>query len=244
MKHKNLSLALAAALLALPMLASAQDEMGADADQEESSIYSWNAAVTSDYVFRGVSQTDEEPALQLGADLNFDSGFYVGAWLSNVDFGAGSPDVEIDTYLGWTTDFAEDWNFDIQVNRYNYIGEDDSFGDGDYNELITTVSWAETLSFTWGFTNDVYALGERGQYFGLGGSFDVGADIGLDLGVGMSTFDNSTGYDNYRDWSISLNRDFGPVNAALGYYDTDGEGNTNFGDTADGRVVLTFSIGG
>lgn len=244
MNHKKLSLALAAALLALPMLASAQDEMAEEAADEESSILSWNAALTSDYVFRGVSQTDEEPALQLGADLNFESGFYAGAWVSNVDFGAGGPDIEIDTYLGWNADISDDWNFDIQVNRYNYIGEDDGYGAIDYNELITTVTWAETISLTYGFTNDVYALGERGQYFGLGGSWDVGHDIGLDVGVGMSTFDDATGFDNYRDWSISLNRDFGPVNASLGYYDTDGEGNFNFGEAADGRIVLTFSIGG
>jgi uncharacterized protein (TIGR02001 family) len=243
MNHKTLSLALAAALLALPMLASAQDEAVPEALEEES-IFSWNAALTSDYVFRGVSQTDEEPALQLGADLNFDSGFYVGAWASNVDFGDGSPDIEIDTYVGWNTDLSSTWNLDVQLNRYNYIGEDDDFGDGDYNELITTVSWDETISFTYGYTNDVYALDETGQYFGVAGSWDMGNGVGIDLSVGKSTFDSATGIEDYMDWSVGLNRDFGPVNAAIGYYDTDSEGDFNFGDAADDRIVLTFSIGG
>ena len=244
MTHKKLSLALVAALLAAPMLASAQDEAAEPAAEEESSIYSWNAALTSDYVFRGVSQTDEEPALQLGADLNFDSGFYVGVWGSNVDFGDGSPDIEIDTYIGWNADLSSSWNFDIQLNRYNYIGEDDDFGDGDYNELITSFTWDETISLTYGYTNDVYALGETGQYFGASGSWDMGNGVGLDLSVGKSTFDRSTGIEDYKDWSVGINRDFGFVNVALGYYDTDSEGDFNFGDAADDRIVLTFSIGG
>ena len=223
MNHKKLSLALAAALIALPMLASAQDEMGEDAApaEDESSIYSWNAALTSDYVFRGVSQTDEEPALQLGADLNFDSGFYVGVWGSNVDFGTGGPDLEIDTYVGWNTDFSDSWNFDVQLVRYNYIGEENDFGNSDYNELITSLSWDETLTFS-----------------------DMGNGVGFDVSLGKSMFGSSTGLEDYMDWSVGFNRDFGPVNAAIGYYDTDSEGDFNFGGAAEERFVLTFSIGG
>lgn len=246
MNHKKLSLALAAALIALPMLASAQDEMGEEAApaEEESSIYSWNAALTSDYVFRGVSQTDEEPALQLGADLNFDSGFYVGVWGSNVDFGDGGPDLEIDTYVGWNTDLSDRWNFDVQLVRYNYIGEENDFGSSDYNELITSLAWDETLTFSYGYTNDVYALGAKGHYFGAAGSWDMGNGVGLDVSLGKSIFGNSTGLEDYMDWSVGINRDFGPVNAAIGYYDTDSDGDFNFGDAADDRIVLTFSIGG
>lgn len=240
MIHKKLTLALAAALLAMPMLASAQDE----AADDDSSLLSWNAALTSDYVFRGVSQTDEEPALQLGADLNFDSGFYVGAWASNVDFGTGGPDIEIDTYIGWNTDLSDRWNLDVQLNRYNYIGEADGFGDSDYNELITTLTLDETVGITYGYTNDVYALGETGHYFGLNGSWEVGYGVNLDLSAGKSFFDRSTGIEDYLDWSVGVNRDFGPVNIALGYYDTDSEGELNFGRAAEDRFVLTFSIGG
>jgi len=238
---KKLSLALATALFALPLTAFAQDEAAAE---EEASIYSWNATIASDYVFRGVSQTDEEASLQLGADLNFDSGFYVGVWASNVDFGAGGPDVELDTYIGWNTDLTEVWNLDLMLNRYNYIGEQDGFGDGDYNEFITTLAYDETYSFTFGYTNDVYNLSEDGFYYGAAGSWELGSGFGLDLGVGRSTFDSSTGYDDYTDWSVAVNRDFGIVNAALGYYGTDSSGEDNFGDTAGDRIVLSFSIGG
>lgn len=237
---KLLPFALAAALLALPLAATAQDE----AAEEEESMFSWNAALSSDYLFRGVSQTDEKPSLQLGADLNFDSGFYVGVWASNVDFGAGGPDIELDTYIGWNTDLSERVNLDLALNRYNYIGEADGYGALDYNEFLGVVTLDETWSFTLGYTNDVYGLDDDGFYYGVGGSFDITQGWGLDVTVGQSTFGNSTGIDDYMDYSIGVNRDFGPVNMAVGYYGTDSSGTDNFGDAADDRFMITFSIGG
>jgi len=242
----KLSLALAAALFALPLTAFAQDEVAADevAAEEETSIFSWNAAIASDYVFRGVSQTDEEAALQLGADLNFDSGLYVGVWASNVDFGSGGPDLEVDTYIGWNTDLTDAWNLDLMLTRYNYLGEQDGFGDGDYNEFISTLAFNETYSFTFGYTNDVYNLDDDGFYYAVAGSWELGSGVGLDVGLGRSTFASSTGFDDYTDWSVAVNRDFGWVNAALGFYGTDASGDDNFGDAGGNRFVLSLSIGG
>lgn len=244
MKTKHvLSLALAAALFA-PLAATAQDEAPAEeAAAEEESIFSWNAAISTDYVFRGVSQTDEEASLQLGADLNFANGLYAGVWGSNVDFGDGGPDIEVDTYVGWNTDLSERWNLDLMLNRYNYLGEQDGYGDIDYNEFIGTLTLDETWGFTLGYTNDVYALSEDGFYYGLSGSWEV-FGWGLDANIGRSTFDEATGIEDYVDFGVSINRDFGPVNAALGFYGTDREGDINFGEVADNRLMLTFSIGG
>jgi len=238
MKIHKLSFALVAALLALPMTAAAQD-----ADEEES-MFSWNLALTSDYVFRGVSQTEEKPAFQIGADLNFGGGFYIGAWASNVDFGDDGPWAEVDTYIGWNHDLSDDWNLDLAINRYNYIGAKDSFGDGDYNEFLAVLSYADTYNFHFGYTNDVYGLDEKAFYYGLDGSWDIGGDFSLGASVGLSTFDSNTGIEDYMDWSVSLSRDFGPVNASLGYFGTDSDGEFNFGKAADDRIVLTFSIGG
>ena len=241
MKKKTwLSIALSAALLSLPLAAAAQDE----AAEESDSGFSWNAALTSDYVFRGVSQTDEDPALQLGMDFSFDNGFYVGAWGSNVDFGTGSPDIELDTYIGWNTDLSDSVNLDLMLNRYNYFGEADWYGSADYNELIATLSVNETYNFTLGYTNDVYNLDDDGYYYGLAGSWGLGEAWGLDASVGRSAFGSSTFIEDYTDWSLSVNRDVGPVNIALGYYGTDSDGEWNFGEAADDRVVLTFSIEG
>lgn len=241
MKNTTLSLALVAAMLALPMTALAQD---AAAPEEAESPFTWSLDLTSDYVFRGASQTDEDPALQIGGDFSFGSGFYVGAWASNVDFGTGGPDFEVDTFVGWNTDLNESFNLDLMVNRYNYIGSNDGFGNIDYNEFIAAVAYDETYTFTFGYTNDVYNLGEDSFYYNLGGSWDIGRGFALDAGFGLTTFSGSTGYEDYQDWSVGVSREFGAITAALGYYDTNSDGNVNFGDLADDRFVLTFSIGG
>ncbi|KRG78060.1 TorF family putative porin, partial [Stenotrophomonas pavanii] len=76
MKHAHACLAIAAALTLAPFAASAQ---------ETESPYSWNVTAVSDYLFRGVSQTDEKPTLQAGFTYTSPVGLYAGVWGSGVD---------------------------------------------------------------------------------------------------------------------------------------------------------------
>lgn len=199
-----------------------------------------SVALTSDYVFRGISQNDRDPALQGGLDYAFgDSGFYVGAWGSPVDFGEGTPDIEIDTYVGWNTDLTDSLNFDIMLTRYNYFGASDDFGNIDYNELIGALTWNEMLTFSAAYTNDYSNSGISATYFNISGEWEVADSFSVTAGVGRSDFED---IDGYTDWTIGVNRDFGPVNAALNYYDTniDLDGEARLSDA----VVLTFTIEG
>lgn len=66
---------------------------------------SGNVGVVSNYLFRGVTQTDDGAAVQGGFDFEHESGFYTGTWLSNVDFG-GKEDVEVDLYAGYRGEFG------------------------------------------------------------------------------------------------------------------------------------------
>jgi uncharacterized protein (TIGR02001 family) len=248
--HK-LSLALALALFSLPLAAFAQDEQAAPEEgtqaadepaaeaEEAESNFSWNVALTSDYVFRGISQSARDPALQGGLDYGFgDSGFYVGTWGSNIDFGEGGPDIEVDAYVGWNADMSDSLNLDVMLVRYGYFGEDDAYGNIDYNELIGKVTWSEMLSFTLGYTNDYANTGENSTYFNVTGEWDLGHDWGLSAGVGHTDFSDS---DGYNDWMLGVSKQFGPVNAALNYYDTNID---DAGERLSDAVVLTFSIEG
>ena len=87
-----------------------------------------NVAVTSDYVFRGVSQTRERPAISAGVDLT-NEGFYAGAWASNVDFG-DSTDAEVDLYAGYRPEVAG-YALDFGVVGYLYPGQPEG-ADYDY----------------------------------------------------------------------------------------------------------------
>lgn len=245
MKLKKLSLALSLSLLASPMLAWAQDaeqaagDEPAAAEEEESSNLSWNLSLTSDYVFRGITQNDFQPALQGGLDYAFgDTGLYVGVWASNVDFAdPDGPDMEFDTYIGWNHDFNDDWNLDLSLVRYNYIGERDAYGSIDYNEIIGKLTYAEMLTFTIGYANDYSNADYSSLYYGLTGAWDVGNEFSINAGVGHSDF--SDGVDGYTDYNIGVSRQFGPVNAALNFYDTDIDG-----PRVSDRVVLSFTIEG
>jgi uncharacterized protein (TIGR02001 family) len=247
MTASKLSLALALALFSLPMAALAQDETeSADttatdeaAGEEEESNFTWNLALTSDYVFRGISQNDRDPAVQGGLDYAFgDSGFYVGTWGSNVDFGDGTPDIELDTYVGWNTDLTDKLNFDVMLTRYNYFGASDDFGNIDYNELIGALTWNEMLTFTAAYTNDYSNSGVNASYLNLTGEWPVGDNFTFTAGVGRSEFED---FDGYTDWTIGVSHDFGPVNAALNYYDTSIDLD---GERLSDAVVLTFTIDG
>jgi len=97
-----------------------------------------NVAVTSDYVFRGVSQTRENPAISAGVDATFGD-FYAGGWASNVDFGDDT-DAEVDVYGGWRSELSG-WAVDLGGVAYLYTGQPDG-ADYDYVELKAAASRA------------------------------------------------------------------------------------------------------
>jgi len=231
MKAVKLATSLAVALLAAAPFASfAQDE--------ETPLINWSIAATSDYVWRGSSQSDENPTGQVGLTFNLPAGFYAGGWASGVDFGDGDPDFEVDYYVGYNTDFSDSVNFDVMLNRYTYPGASEL----NFNELITKTTFADTYSLTVAYTNDVWNSGSDGWYYAVGGEWGLPAEFSLAANVGRSTFDDGVGVD-YTDWNVGVSRPVGPVTLGLGYYGTDGKGKDNFGKLADSRVVFTISVG-
>ena len=117
---------------------------GATAAQAEMEV-SANVALTTDYKFRGISQSDESPALQGGFDLGFDNGMYVGTWASSVDFDTNGDgfdgSLELDYYVGWGGDISDSVGVDVGILYYSYPG--DNGPDGDYLEFYGSVSIAD-----------------------------------------------------------------------------------------------------
>lgn len=128
MKLLKLSLAAAAAALALGGVAQAEDRpLG----------LALNAGVASDYVFRGISQTDNNPQVFGGADISFAGIGYAGVWGSNVDFNNGT-DAEYDVYVGFKPTLGSA-TFDFAAIRYGYINSP-SRSNQDYWEFKGAVS--------------------------------------------------------------------------------------------------------
>ncbi len=203
--------------------------------------FSWTAAVTSDYAFRGISQTLEDPAFQASFDYKHESGFYAGIWGSGVDFGPRTPNVELDTYIGFAFPIAEALQGDVQLVRYNYFGGNESAYE--YNELIGKLTWNEMITGTIGWSNDVFNSGETGIYYGISATY--GWDSGLSLygGVGYYNLDEVyTRPDGYTDWNLGVSQAFGAFELSLTYVDTDDDGNELFGDVAGNRVIAAVKV--
>ena len=113
-------------------------------------VVTFNLDGTSDYVFRGVSQTDNDPTIQGGADLSYGI-IYAGVWTSGLDFGddpavsGTDAQIEVDWYGGikptWQSPFGP-MNLDFGVIYYTYPGANDFAGNLDYVELKAGYSWS------------------------------------------------------------------------------------------------------
>lgn len=234
MKPAKLSFALAAVLLAMSFAGFAQE-----AEAEEASpMFTWELTAVSDYVWRGSSQSDENPTGQIGLTYNAPAGFYAGVWASGVDFGENDPKFEVDYFVGYNVDLSDTVNFDIALNRYTYPSASDS----NFNELLTTTTFAENYTLGVAYSNDFGGSDTDAWYVNAGASVPLPKDFSLDLGVGRSMFDNDYS-DDYTDYSVGVSKNWGMVSASVAYIGVDGKGRDIFGKWADDRVVLTLSVG-
>lgn len=198
----------------------------------------------SDYVWRGVSQTSEDPALLLDLYAEHESGWYVGASAANVDFDDPDDgmDWELEPYVGWSGDLGAGAGLDVYVSKVMYPGHADGY-DIDYTELNATVSFAGYYHVGLAYSPDIFNLGEKGLYYNAGAEWPLG-ESGLTLAVqaGHYDLDDAAG-DSYSDWMVGLSRGFGPVDVQLQYTDTSSFGEIlgeSVGDPAwaDGRAAL------
>lgn len=209
--------------------------LAAGAASAQSAEVAFNATVTSDYVFRGFSQTDEDPAFQLGADLTAGA-FYAGAWASNVDFGDDTK-AEFDIYGGVRGE-AAGYEWDLGLVGYFYA-DAPSGADYDYLEVKAAASRAigpATLGLAVYYSPDFFGVDETATYVELNGEWAVTDKISLSGAVGEQYLDVN---DDYATWNLGVGY---ALNDALGvdlrYHDTDVDG-----VLSESRFVASLSLG-
>jgi uncharacterized protein (TIGR02001 family) len=148
----------------------------------------WTAV--SDYDFRGWSQSAKNPALQGSADYAFgDSGFSVGAWASNVDFGDFvDGDIELDLYANYVGKINDTFSWTAGLTRYMYPGSDESetkIAIGEYFEGYVGFN-AGAFSFKQWYSNDFYESDESAQYTEANYTVPVGDKFSLNFHAGYS----------------------------------------------------------
>jgi uncharacterized protein (TIGR02001 family) len=232
--------------LATSLLAGATVTQVAHADME----ISGNVALTSDYRFRGISQSDEDIAIQGGFDLGWDTGIYVGVWGSSVDFngvdGEGfDGSLELDYYVGWASDIGDSgFAIDVGYLYYDYPG-DSSSGEGDYQELYGSLSWND-LAVGMAYSDDYYGETDTFFYYYADYSLGINDTFTIDFHVGYNDLEKNGGFlatdeDSYIDYSVGVTASWLAVDWTLAYVGTDLDEEDVF-DTEWGDDSIIFTI--
>lgn len=201
----------------------------AQAAPAQSSSLTANAGVTTNYVFRGETQTDEGPAIQGGIDFNHSSGFYAGAWGSNVDFPPLGSGLEYDLYLGMNFAVSQDLKFDVGYITYNYTDSrvDDAVG---ANEIFVGGKYR---SFALYYYNGNANNNNDYNYIDLRYTLGLPKEINLTLHYGHRDPDFGHSAD---DASVRVSKDISGFNTSLTFTTID----SNSPSDKD-RLVLTVT---
>jgi uncharacterized protein (TIGR02001 family) len=218
--------------------------------------YTGNVGLFSQYIFRGLTQTNGEPALQGGFDYAHESGFYAGTWGSNISwlqdggsYRAGGS-LELDIYGGYKGTLGKtDIGYDVGLLYYWYPGDvtPGAYWKADTLEIYGALSW-KWLSGKLSYSLDDTTFGvpdSRGTYyFDLTANYPIpNTKLTLVAHYGMQTFDgqtpgapadNDTLY-SYKDWKLGLNYSL-PKDVTVGvfYTDTTGVDNRGYGSVSEG----------
>lgn len=218
-------------------------------------------SLVSNYVFRGLTQTDGRPAVQSGLAWGNEGGLYGGLWGSNVSWFAdanpnASSGLELDLYAGYRGNLTEELSFDAGLLRYQYPGS--------YRGLAPTVGKPDTTELYAGLScrgfgvkgsyglGDLFGVDDSAGSFYLDGTVSVAlpVDFTLDLHAGWQHYagggpaNSNNELFSYSDWSVSLGREIsGGFVLALTYTGTDAEdaGYTIAGDNiGDGQWIVSL----
>lgn len=157
----------------------------------------FGAAVTNDYISRGISQTDGKAAIQGYVELDYGMA-YVGAWASNVDFGASDTELDFSIGIRPETDSAA---FDLGYVQYVYANDISPT----YGEAYVLAEYYATDQLTLG--GNLYVAPDYSQAGGAAGFVEGTVDYSLPNGFGVSGglgyqgFESSLDLPDYWTWN-------------------------------------------
>lgn len=203
----------------------------------------WTLA--SDYDFRGITQTAQDPAIQGSLDYAHDSGWYAGAWGSNVDFGSLDVDYEVDLYTGFSGSTEGGLGWDAGIIYYAYPDESDL----DFVEIYGSLSYSWFKGKLW-YSNDFggdSTSGDTPAYYVEGNAtIPLPANFSALAHVGYSAGDYWDDADSeYFDYAVGVGYTAGRFNLALKWIDgsdlevADGTPDDVF--SSESRVVFTMA---
>jgi len=180
---------------------------------------SYNAAITTDYRYRGLSQTRLDPALQGGADfVNNPTGLYVGTWLSTIkwtkDLG-GDGNIEWDIYGGKKGQFTELLSYDVG-GLYYFYPKNELNPSANTFELYGQLGIGPAfVKYSQSTTNLFGTADSKGSsYLDIGANIELTEGFILNLHAGHQRVKNNSQY-SYDDFKVGVTKDFGFANVSL-----------------------------
>ena len=242
--------------------------------QEESTspiTVSGSVGLVSDYRFRGVSQTDEEMAIQGGITATHESGSYAGTWASNLSgWGTfGGANMELDLFAGYAIPVASGTTLDVGLTWYMYPG---GFSDTDFAEpyakLSTTVGPAKFLAGVayapkqqalGNYSNTPQSRGQKQDNLYVWGDASTGipnTPVSVKAHLGYSDGNPGLGPNgtslaptgSYLDWMLGADVALGPLTLGVAYVDTNISKSEsaylqpNFSSTKDGSSIAASQV--
>ncbi|EXJ17224.1 TorF family putative porin [Imhoffiella purpurea] len=188
-----------------------------------------NIGAVSNYIWRGQTQTDDQPAIQGGIDYAHSSGFSAGTWVSNVDFEdayGNDTNYEWDLYAGFGQSITDDFSYDLNVIYYAYPDARDS----DFAEVGAGVSYkwlSAGIAYTFygqaddvpGVDNGDATFDEGDLYYHAALDFALPYELGLNLHGGYYDFRYNDGGNDYGHWGVSVSREAGEFGTFSFNYD-------------------------
>jgi uncharacterized protein (TIGR02001 family) len=223
--------------------------------QAETSIpvkFSGNVALTTDYVFRGITLSDENFAIQGEFDATHSSGAYIGTWASNTTFlekntiaPGDRANIEIDVYVGYAGEI-NGLGYDVFATRFIYPGTGDNHRDLDYHEFSLALSYSLPIGTQFGVEYDYAPLwGDTGSkadnyLFTVSHPLPMGFSAGAS--IGRQDFREAKGGTDYTYYGVQVAYSINDFTLALDFSDTNlKDANGNEIDGSEDRFFFTLS---
>lgn len=228
-----------------------------------------NVGLYSQYIFRGLTQTNADPAIQGGLDYSHSSGFYAGTWASNISWlsdsvpGTDAPysssSMEWDFYGGFSNSFGKngDFGYDVGLLYYYYPGtRAPGVTSADTFEIYGALSWKWlSAKVNVALSNDVFGVtnADGTYYLDFTANYPVPntklnliAHYGIQHFTGDNAGVSNDDFASYDDWKLGASYAL-PMDFEVGAYYTDTSMDaqqTAFYTNAEGRELGkgTFTV--
>jgi uncharacterized protein (TIGR02001 family) len=189
----------------------------------------FSVGVASDYVFRGISQSSEDPSARFGFNYQANSSWYVKGFIAEVD-NFNNASTEVDVAIGFADKIDQDFSYSFEADYSLFT--DETGNDSDYLELNTRLNYKDSFKLLLSFSNDYFGTDESNTY--LEAWFNLPLHDVFDTAVFAGLSDSKVDFFDYTVFGAEASAAVGEILISVGYTDTD----INNSDIADSRIYF------